>query len=82
VAEVRLLARAGQLAERQAATQRGSVRVHDMALRSIAAELGGVMRVTDRTVQQRIGEARELVESYPPPSTRGRAGASPAPTCG
>lgn len=64
-AEVRLLARAGQLAERQAATQRGSVRVHDMALRSIAAELGGVMRVTDRTVQQRIGEARELVESYP-----------------
>ena len=65
VAEVRLLARAGQLAERQAATQRGSVRVHDMALRSIAAELGGVMRVTDRTVQQRIGEARELVESYP-----------------
>ena len=65
VAEVRLLARASQLAERQAATQRGSVRVHDMALRSIAAELGGVMRVTDRTVQQRIGEARELVESYP-----------------
>lgn len=65
VAEVKLLARAGQLAERQAATQRGSVRVHDMALRSIAAELGGVMRVTDRTVQQRIGEARELVESYP-----------------
>ncbi|RKS94314.1 uncharacterized protein DUF222 [Microbacterium sp. AG790] len=65
VAEVKLLARAAQLAERQAATQRGSVRVHDMALRSIAAELGGVMRVTDRTVQQRIGEARELVESYP-----------------
>lgn len=65
VAEVRVLARAGQLAEREAAAQRGSVREHDMVLRSIAAELGGVLRVTDRTVQQRIGEARELVESYP-----------------
>lgn len=65
VAEVRVLARAGQLAEREAAAQRASVREHDMVLRSIAAELGGVLRVTDRTVQQRIGEARELVESYP-----------------
>ncbi|MEO2134988.1 DUF222 domain-containing protein [Microbacterium sp.] len=65
VAEVRVLARAGQLAEREAAAQRGSVREHDMVLRSIAAELGGVLRVTDRTVQQRIGEARGLVESYP-----------------
>ncbi len=67
VAEVRVLARAGQLAEREAAAQRGSVREHDMVLRSIAAELGGVLRVTDRTVQQRIGEARELVESTPRP---------------
>jgi len=65
VAEVRVLARAGQLAEREAAGQRGSVREHDMVLRSIAAELGGVLRVTDRTVQQRIGEARELVEGFP-----------------
>ncbi len=65
VAEVRVLARAGQLAEREAAAQRGSVREHDMVLRSIAAELGGVLRVTDRTAQQRIGEARELVEVFP-----------------
>lgn len=36
-----------------------------MALRSIAAEVGGILRVTDRTVQQRIGEAREIVECYP-----------------
>jgi hypothetical protein len=64
VAEVRVLARAGQLAEREAAALRGRCE-HDMVLRSIAAELGGVLRVTDRTVQQRIGEARELVESFP-----------------
>lgn len=65
VAEVRMLARAGRLAEREVASQSGSVREHDMVLRSIAAELGGVLRVTDRTVQQRIGEARELVEGFP-----------------
>ncbi|MBF4561465.1 DUF222 domain-containing protein [Microbacterium sp. VKM Ac-2870] len=65
VAHVRLLARAGLVAEREAGGQRASVREHDMVLRSIAAELGGVLRVTDRTVQQRIGEARELVEGFP-----------------
>ncbi|QRY39602.1 DUF222 domain-containing protein [Microbacterium hominis] len=65
VAEVRVLAHAGRLAEHETATLRGSVREHDMVLRSIAAELGGVLRVTGRTVQQRIGEARELVEGLP-----------------
>ncbi|WP_298742144.1 HNH endonuclease signature motif containing protein [uncultured Microbacterium sp.] len=65
VAEVRLLAQAGQLAEKQASGARANVRVHDMALRAIAAEVGGILRVTDRTVQQRIGEAREIVECYP-----------------
>ena len=65
VAEVRMLARAGQLADKQAAASRDNVRLHDMALRSIAAELGGVVRVTDRTMQARIGEAREIVECYP-----------------
>lgn len=65
VAEVRVLARAGQLAQAQAADSSAAVRAHDMALRSIAAEVGGVLRVTDRTVQARIGEAREIVESYP-----------------
>jgi len=64
VAQVRLLARAGQLAEAQAAGSSYSVRLHDMALRSISAEVGGVLRVSDRTVQLRIGEARELVEQY------------------
>ena len=65
VAEMRALARAGQLAEKQAAGSRDTVRVHDMALRSIAAELGGAARVTDRTMQTRIGEARLIVEGYP-----------------
>ncbi|MEZ5214964.1 MAG: DUF222 domain-containing protein, partial [Microbacterium sp.] len=64
VAEVRALARAGQLAARQAAGSPEAVRAHDMALRSVAAELGGVLRVTDRTVQSRIDEARDLVEHY------------------
>lgn len=64
VAEVRALARAGQLAARQAAGSPAVVRAHDMALRSVAAELGGVLRVTDRTVQSRIDEARDLVEHY------------------
>ncbi|GAB3397941.1 hypothetical protein GCM10027515_02660 [Schumannella luteola] len=65
VAEVRMLARAGQLAEAEAAGSPVNVRAHDMALRSIAAEIGGVLRSPDRTVQRRIGEAREIVEFYP-----------------
>ncbi|GAB3405513.1 hypothetical protein GCM10027515_18930 [Schumannella luteola] len=65
VAEVRMLARAGQLAEAQAAGASANVRAHDMALRSISAEIGGVLRSPDRTVQRRIGEAREIVEFYP-----------------
>jgi len=65
VAEVRMLARAGQLAEAEAAGAPANVRAHDMALRSIAAEIGGVLRSPDRTVQRRIGEAREIVEFYP-----------------
>ncbi|GAB3411282.1 hypothetical protein GCM10027515_32630 [Schumannella luteola] len=65
VAEVRMLARAGQLAEIEAADASANVRAHDMALRSIAAEIGGVLRSPDRTVQRRIGEAREIVEFYP-----------------
>ncbi len=74
VAEMRALARAGQLAEKQASGARDTVRVHDMALRSIAAELGGVARVTDRTMQTRIGEAREIVEGYPAALTAWESG--------
>ncbi|MFS0866675.1 DUF222 domain-containing protein [Microbacterium sp. 179-B 1A2 NHS] len=65
IRELRVLARAGQLAEAQAVGSGSRVRVHDMALRSIAAEVGGIMRTTDRTVQRRIDEARTIVEGYP-----------------
>ncbi|MCO7203950.1 HNH endonuclease [Microbacterium sp. CnD16-F] len=65
VRELRMLAAAGRLAEAQIAQRNGRVQVHDMALRSIAAEVGGVMRVTDRTVQRRIGEARTMTEGFP-----------------
>ncbi|SBS74150.1 HNH endonuclease signature motif containing protein [uncultured Microbacterium sp.] len=65
IAQLRVLARAGQLAERQAAGSPARVQAHEMAVRSIAAELGGAMRVTDRTVQRRIDEARTVVEDYP-----------------
>lgn len=65
IAQLRVLARAGQLAERQAAGAPARVQAHEMAVRSIAAELGGAMRLTDRTVQRRIDEARTIVEDYP-----------------
>ncbi|QLD11402.1 HNH endonuclease signature motif containing protein [Microbacterium oleivorans] len=65
IREVRVLAAAGQLAERQTAGASERVKAHEMALRSIAAELAGVFVATDRTLQRRIDEARDLVENYP-----------------
>ena len=65
IEELRALAAAGRLAEAQTAQRNARVQVHDMALQSIAAEVGGVMRVTDRTVQRRIGEARTMIEGFP-----------------
>ena len=65
IRELRVLAAAGRLAETQSAGSPGRVREHDMILRSIAAELSGVMRVADRTVQRRISEARVIVEDFP-----------------
>ncbi|TQJ31012.1 HNH endonuclease signature motif containing protein [Microbacterium sp. SLBN-146] len=62
--QTRALARAGELARTQTAGSRASVRDHDMALRSIAAELAGVFRVTDRSVQRQIGDASVLVADY------------------
>lgn len=64
-AQTRALARAGDPARRQAAQSLARVREHDMALRAIAAEVAGVMRTSDRSVQKQIGEATELVEDYP-----------------
>ncbi|MCX6501560.1 MAG: DUF222 domain-containing protein [Microbacterium sp.] len=64
-AQVRALARAADLAEKQAAGSSARVRDRDMALRSIAAELAGILRLTDRSVQHQIGEAQRLVTDYP-----------------
>jgi hypothetical protein len=65
VAQVRALARAGDLARKQATNSVAAVREHDMALRAISAEVAGVTRTTDRTVQRQIDEASELVDDYP-----------------
>ncbi|WP_394289268.1 DUF222 domain-containing protein [Microbacterium sp.] len=65
ITQLRVLARAGQLAEAQTVGADRRVAAHDMALRCIAAEVGGVMRITDRAVQRRIDEARTIIEGYP-----------------
>ncbi|MDQ1217564.1 HNH endonuclease signature motif containing protein [Microbacterium arborescens] len=65
IREVRVLAAAGALAEKQAAGASEKVKAREMALRGIAAELAGVFVATDRTLQRRIDEARDLVENYP-----------------
>lgn len=44
-----------------------------MALRAIAAEFAAVLMMDDRTVQRRIGEARELTEFYPRTFEAGRS---------
>ena len=65
IREVRVLAAAGVLAERQAFGASERVKAREMALRGIAAELAGVFVATDRTLQRRIDEARDLVDNYP-----------------
>ncbi|WP_242435572.1 DUF222 domain-containing protein, partial [Microbacterium sp. AISO3] len=65
IREVRVLAAAGVLAEKQAAGASERVKAREMALRGIAAELAGVFVATDRTLQRRIDEARDLVDNYP-----------------
>ncbi|WP_314503541.1 DUF222 domain-containing protein [uncultured Microbacterium sp.] len=64
-AQIRALARAGDLARKQSTHALARVREHDMALRAISAEVAGIMKTTDRSVQRQIGEATELVEDYP-----------------
>ncbi|MGU3355738.1 hypothetical protein ACLBWJ_00625 [Microbacterium sp. M4A5_1d] len=82
VREVRLLAAAGQLAESQAAGSSEKVKAREMALRGIAAELAGVFVTTDRTLQRRIDEARDLVENYPVTMAAWKPGGSSADTSG
>lgn len=64
IVQLQVLARAGALAEQQASDSPARVQAQDMALRAIAAELGGVLRLTDRAVQRRITHARTIVEDY------------------
>uniref|UniRef100_UPI000A87F283 DUF222 domain-containing protein n=1 Tax=Microbacterium oleivorans TaxID=273677 RepID=UPI000A87F283 len=74
IRELRVLAAAGRLAEEQAVSKNAKVKLHDMALRSIAAEFGGVLRATDRTVQRRMGEARTIIEGCPAAVTAWESG--------
>ncbi|WP_336501888.1 HNH endonuclease signature motif containing protein [Microbacterium paraoxydans] len=59
-----LLAMAGRLAvdiARQARQPDGA----DMAIRTIAAEIGAAQRVSDRTIERRMSDASWLVERFP-----------------
>ncbi|MCZ0709602.1 DUF222 domain-containing protein [Microbacterium paraoxydans] len=59
-----LLAMAGRLAvdiARQARHPDGG----DMAIRTVAAEIGAAQRVSDRTIERRMSEASWLVERFP-----------------
>ncbi|MFM2719910.1 HNH endonuclease signature motif containing protein [Microbacterium mcarthurae (nom. nud.)] len=42
-----------------------AIQEREMALRSIAAEIGVALRWNDRTVQRRLGEALQLVDDFP-----------------
>lgn len=61
----RVLAEAEELARDVASGERGAVRDREMAQRSIAAEIGVALRLSDRTVQRRMGAAAELAIDYP-----------------
>lgn len=63
-AQIRALSRAGNLARAQASRSLARVRDHDMALRAIAAEVAGVLRTSDRSVQRQIGDATQLTDDY------------------
>ncbi|WDG16835.1 HNH endonuclease signature motif containing protein [Microbacterium sp. Clip185] len=61
----RVLAAAEDLARDVASSASGAARGREMAQRSIAAEIGAVLRLSDRTVQRRMGAAAELADDYP-----------------
>ncbi|MFT4229790.1 MAG: DUF222 domain-containing protein [Microbacterium sp.] len=72
--EARLLADAVDLAVARMAERPPLRPDRDMPLREIAAELGAAMRVPDRTVQSRMGDAVSLVERFPATLTAWEAG--------
>ncbi|WP_125131980.1 HNH endonuclease signature motif containing protein [Microbacterium sp. 10M-3C3] len=59
------LAAALRIANNRAAHQSAERRMRELEERSIAAEIGLVLRVNDRAVQNRMHAALELVEGYP-----------------
>jgi hypothetical protein len=66
-AEAALLAEAVELVVQRSEERRalGRVTDNDLPLREVAAELGAAMRLSDRTVQARMGDASTLVTAYP-----------------
>ncbi|MBN9185936.1 HNH endonuclease signature motif containing protein [Microbacterium sp.] len=63
--EATLLARVLDHALARIDAQRAAGASGDIVLRSVCAELGVAMRVSDRTVQARLGEAARLIDDYP-----------------
>ncbi|WP_448721415.1 DUF222 domain-containing protein [Microbacterium natoriense] len=59
-----VLATASRLAM-QVADEAGHEDFGDLTIRTVAAELGAALRVSDRTVQRRMAEASYLVERFP-----------------
>ncbi|WP_341580128.1 HNH endonuclease signature motif containing protein [Microbacterium schleiferi] len=62
--EARLLAYGVDLALERAAELGSSRSGSDLGIREIAAELGAAMRISDRTVQNRMGEASTLLGRF------------------
>src|SRR5690606_26803345 len=59
-----LLALAGKLALSMAEDGDG-IDASDLTIRTVAAEVGAVLRLSDRTVQRRMGDASITVEGFP-----------------
>lgn len=62
--EARLLAYGVDLALERAVELGSSRSGSDLGIREIAAELGAAMRITDRTVQARMGDASTLRDRF------------------
>ncbi len=63
--EATLFARALDMALERIEDQRGEGRPSDLVIRMVSAEIGAALRVSDRTVQARLGHASTLVSDYP-----------------
>lgn len=74
-ARVRALADAYALAWHTASDQPVAVAAHDMALRGVAAEVAGCLRVSDRWAQRQLMDAAELAADYPSTLDAWEAGA-------